>query len=62
MKDETKETQVAWQRDDKCNHAQNHRIDELRKMNPDPERNWAWTTSGSRYDWMDSHAPFAYLD
>jgi hypothetical protein len=62
MKHETQENHAARQRNGECNRTQNQRIDEFGKMSLDLERNWAWTTSSSRYDWMDSHAPFAYLD
>ena len=62
MTHETEEKHAARQRNGECNRRQNQRIDEFGKMSLDPERKWAWTTSSSRYDWMDSHAPFAYLD
>jgi hypothetical protein len=54
--------QGAQQSNDECDHAQYHPIDGFGNVSPDPERNWAWSTSGSQYDWMDSHAPVGYLD
>ena len=62
MKHETEEKHAARQSNGQCNRTQNQRIDEFGKTSLDPERKWAWTTSSSRYDWMDLHAPFAYLD
>ena len=62
MKHGTEEKQVVRQGNDECDHAKYHRVDGFGKMNSEREQNWAWTTSGSQYDWMDSHAPFADLD
>ncbi|WP_321799609.1 hypothetical protein [Caballeronia sp. J97] len=62
MKHETDAKNAVRQANDECNHAQSGRIGGFGKALSSHDRNWAWTTSGSAYDWMDSHAPFAHLD
>ncbi|CAD6562909.1 hypothetical protein LMG24235_08151 [Paraburkholderia sabiae] len=62
MKQRTEKTQALRRETDECDYAQSHRIGGPGTMSSDPERIWAWATSGGQYDWMDSHAPFAHLD
>lgn len=56
------EVQDAARGDDGLNNAQDGLDRDGRNVPSDSVRNWAWTTSHSQYDWMDSHAPFACVD
>ncbi|SAL81850.1 hypothetical protein AWB74_06073 [Caballeronia arvi] len=62
MKHDSKEKYASRQGSEQFNHAQSHHTVGCEKTRRCTDRNWAWTTTGSQYDWMDSHAPSGQFD